>query len=171
LNELEVVYLESLWNILSLKRVVLLTQFGQDPFDEISDTYRVKISLNNDENEPIIYDPDDNDHKINDEIITRQILKGKKVANLSNLLNFLHYLYHLVNFKLTINNNNNSDDFNYNLIDVKDIIQQIVEEDDLKQSENTFSFDEYDLKDIKCQNICHLWNLMVTLYKNSAIDQ
>ena len=35
--------MQSLWNLLSLKRLILLTEHGQDGFDKIDDQYKVMI--------------------------------------------------------------------------------------------------------------------------------
>ena len=36
-------YLKSLWNLLNMRKAILLTEHGQDPFDELSDDYKEQM--------------------------------------------------------------------------------------------------------------------------------
>jgi hypothetical protein len=186
LNELEVVYLQSLWNILSLKRVILLTQFGQNPFDKIKNNYRVLITIckadgqlqisEDHNNDKYFYNPDNEDYTKDDKTITTFILEGKKIANSSNLLNFLHHIYHLINFKLIPNKDrqiaDDDDDFDYSFMNIHDVISEQIEmsynSDNNNVNQNIFSINEYNLTNIKVKHVYHLWNIMVDLYLNST---
>ena len=43
MNELEMTYLLSLWNLLNFKKAVLLTEHGQDPFDELHESFKESL--------------------------------------------------------------------------------------------------------------------------------
>jgi hypothetical protein len=45
INELEMSYLESLWNLLNLRKSILLTEHGQVPFDQLDEEYKELKSL------------------------------------------------------------------------------------------------------------------------------
>ena len=68
--------LKSLWDLLGLRRAILLTQYRQDPFDQLDDKYKEHIELN-----PTL----PNEKSLSDQDLVDFICKGKKFVNFKNL--------------------------------------------------------------------------------------
>jgi hypothetical protein len=204
-NELEVTYLQSLWNSLSLRRVILLTEHGQDPFDQLSYHYRVAIDAAGDAaaaaeataatavaNEESEYDEATmatNEANKKDARIIEKLKKHRQHINLSNLYGLLDFVYKLIVFKLiptkTVAAAMNAADETMNnaagaaaeatedetvqmnpQFEIKFVLSaDSMDDDDLNGTELLqFSLDDYDLTEIRLENVHHLWKLLIKIY-------
>jgi hypothetical protein len=175
--------LQSLWNLLSLKRLILLTEHGQDGFDKIDGQYKVmienqtedEVSLDqeNDASEAnsTLYDKN-NENSSNSKSLSNfelalieKICKEKKFINLTNLFNFINLLYKLIVFKL-MHQNKNDENVLWE-VSLKEILVGLIEEWNLdmsSKSEEAIDLEEFDLSDFKLKNVMHLWKLVVNIY-------
>ena len=177
INELEMTHLQSLWNLLSLKRVILLTEHGQDPFDKLNAKYKVPISLENettsmDTNESEISSDSDDDKNLSklDQILMEKICRDKKFINLNNMFNFINLLYKLVVCKLIRASENESDD-NDGLVNESNLKENLVGlmdelSIDVKSAKNeeVLELDVFNLSGLKLKHAYHLWKLAVNIY-------
>lgn len=184
--DMETNSLRSLWISLSMHRSILLTKYGQDPFDRLNEKYKKRISLRD---EKIISDDLDDNSKDSlatdntDKHLTRIIMNGKDFLNVKHIKLLINILYNLIWFKLStpikINRNNsrfleddNTSDDNedgYGLeMKLKDILLEIgtneselVNDNDIQINEivNEFNFDR-----ISLENVYHVWILFVKTY-------
>ncbi len=175
--------MQSLWNLLSLKRLILLTEHGQDGFDKIDGQYKVmienqtedEVSLDqeNDASEAnsTLYDKN-NENSSNSKSLSNfelalieKICKEKKFINLTNLFNFINLLYKLIVFKL-MHQNKNDENVLWE-VSLKEILVGLIEEWNLdmsSKSEEAIDLEEFDLSDFKLKNVMHLWKLVVNIY-------
>lgn len=149
INELEIRYLESLWNLLNLRRAILLTEHRQDPFDLLDEKYRVEFG-------PCSHEEADNQ-------MVNKIKNGRKYLNSNNLYNILDYIHKLLVYKLiTVTPNNNENEFNPK-IDIDCVLSEDFSEQ-LGTTRLEFKLDELDLSDVKLENVHSLWTALVHIY-------
>lgn len=148
ISELEVTYLKSLWNLLTFRRVVLLTHHGQDAFDQLGDGFKQIIT----------FDEDDNKLK-------EYILRGKRCADTKNLLHILNIIYKLIVYKFIpsssaiTDENELSDD-----IEISDLILELAEQINDSDLDKQFDISEFNLSGFKVKNAYHVWKLFVKIY-------
>ena len=149
-------YLKSLWNLLSFRRVLLLTHHGQDAIDKLDDKFKEPIKI---------------DSTTEDKDLKELILAGKGCVNSINLFNVLNLLYKLIVYKLipeteTTNTDNETDQVNSSEIEIIDLIQELFEQtkSDTKNEDEQIHLSEFHIKGLKAKNIYHVWKLFVGFY-------
>ena len=152
-NDLEVTYLHSLWNLLSLRRVVLLSEHGQDPFDQLNDAFKVNLTNQGSEED-------------SDEFFMSQISKGKRFVNLTNLFSLLNVVYKFIVFKLVFIAENEEADLAE--MSMSDVLTEILDEPIFGKTSDDERIDlnEYNFADIKVKHVAHLWKLLVKIFSN-----
>jgi hypothetical protein len=154
-NELDVVYLKSLWNLLSFRRILLLTHHGQDAIDKLDDKFKEKIQQSD----------EDNDKQLKD-----RILAGKSCVNSINLFNILNLLYKLIVYKLIpeseASNNTETDQIDSSEIEISDLILELFEQTitDPQNIDERIDLSEYHLKNLKAKHSYNVWKLFVAIY-------
>ncbi len=178
---MEVTYLESLWNLLSLRRVMLLTEHGQDPFDQMNDNY--KQSAHKDS-------IDKSDDADDDEVLVKKhaeletnlaahICRGKKFIKASSIFNIIDIFYKFIVYKLipstmSLDNQEGVDlnDATYSPdLDLEHILTHDEFVDQLVASMHGDSDEErgadlklFDFSKIKLKHVYHVWKLMNRVY-------
>ena len=164
-NELETIYLESLWNLLSLRRVILLTEHNQDPFDQLDETYRVQISLEDIDTQS---NNDDLTAKEIEQLVIDHIKKKKNVPNLENLSNLLDFIYKFIVYKLIpLSTENNSDDDENQTFNGEHEIIHFLNTESMEISSTRsieFNLDEFNLENIRLKNVHQLWRCFVKIF-------
>jgi len=175
-------YLQSLWNLLSLKRLILLTEHGQDGFDKIDGQYKVMVENQTEEEMSLDEDNEESEASSNlydktnenssskslsnfERILMEKICKEKKFVNLINLFNFINLLYKLIVYKLM--QPNGSDENVLWEASLKEILVGLIDELNLdisSKSEEIVDLEEFDISDFKLKNVIHLWKLVVNIY-------
>ena len=171
MNELDVTYLQSLWNLLSLKRVILLTEHGQDPFDKLNDKYKAQIILENEDTFLDPYESSENKHlSKSDQILMERICRDKKFINLNNMFNFMNLLYKLVVCKLIQASANEADEDSFvnDESNLKENLFGLIDElnMDVKSARNgeVLDLDALNLSGFKLKHTYHVWKLAVNIY-------
>ena len=174
ISELEVVYLQSTWNLLSLKRVLLLTEHGQDPFDQLSATFKADLDMDEfiarlKENEvdlPIIKDNKQAKVAKNHETILMDfITQGRRHFNKIQLFNILALFYHYITYKL-INEkpSEESDEAQAGEHSLHDVLQEFNDEMFGNENEQNVDFEKYDFRFMKVKHVINIWKLLVKAY-------
>jgi hypothetical protein len=153
--------LRSLWISLSLQRAFLLTTYGQDPFGNLSDFFKVNIVLSEHDEE-----------LVDDQELIKHIRKNKSnsIMNTNNLYSMLNILYNFITFSLVklTQTSKGSDD------DGLTKSQEQLGDDNLKAYLDPFQIKNNDKLEIEYFNIemfqikhvYHVWRLIAKLYKN-----
>jgi len=128
--------LRSLWNLLSFQRVLLLTEHGQDPFNHLSEEFKLEIQFE--------------DTTTCLEKIVFQSNRGKNPTNLFHLLNMV---YKLIIYKLS----SNEQSLEY----VEYGIEELLNDD---SEVEVFDLRWIDLNSVKVKNVFQLWKLLVEIY-------
>jgi hypothetical protein len=141
--------LKSLWNLLSLRRVLLLTQHGQDAIDQLNEKFK---------------EPNNNDYDL--ATLQEDILSGKKSVNLINHFNILSILYKLIVYKIIPEDSIISDTESFENMDteIKDLIEELDAETNNENSEEKIDLSGYNLKGFKIKNVWNLWKVLVSIY-------
>ena len=171
-------YLQSLWNLLSLQRFILLTEHGQDPFDKLNAQYKIMLSNSLDSDDESEYsETSSNQNDITDKALSNferslmeKICREKKYINTINLFNFISLLYRLIVFKL-MKQNLNDENYLYE-VNLKEVLVGLIEELNLEtelKSEEAVDLDQFDLADFKIKNIYHFWKLIISVYLKKKI--
>ena len=164
---MDVTYLQSLLNLLSLKRVILLTEHGQDAFDRLSDQYKASLETETSESElsmdseQELASTDEEKAKKVEKIAKEKICKGKTSVNVTSLFNLLNQTYRFMLFKLI--SSNGGDDAAFNEVSIKDVLEEFIYETNTNQEES-LDLKEFDLRGFKLKNIYHFWKLIVQIY-------
>lgn len=153
--------MDSLWNLLSFRRVALLTQHGQDAFDQLDESFKITINY-----EDLIGTNKNNlINKIDDRLLIDIICKGKTLVNQKNLYSLLNVIFKFIVYKLI---SLNEEDDDYNELNLKDVIEEIIDEPIYTiNAEEKVDLNEYNFSNIKVKNIGHLWRLLVTVYSET----
>ena len=125
-------YLKSLWNLLNMRKAILLTEHGQDPFDELSDDYKEQID---------------------------DLSKKSSYLKEEYVFNILEIVYKLIYNQLISSSNNNQDNDETemsNEIDLEDILTEMANEEN---NSNSFKIDfkKLNLENIKLKHIYQFW--------------
>lgn len=141
--------MKSLWNLLSLRRVLLLTQHGQDAIDQLNEKFK---------------EPNNNDYDL--ATLQKDILSGKKSVNLINHFNILSILYKLIVYKIIPEDSIISDTESFENMDteIKDLIEELDAETNNENSEEKIDLSGYNLKGFKIKNVWNLWKVLVSIY-------
>ncbi len=131
-------YLQSLWNLLNLRKAILLTEHGQDPFDELDDSFKESIKQDDINN-----------------LISKCYFKEEYIFNI------LELMYKLINQQL-IASNQNEDDKISNEINLEDILNELIDEENAHNDKVYFK--KFNLEDIKLKHVYHMWKLLVGIY-------
>lgn len=174
-------YLRSLWMSLSIQRAILMTNYGQDPFDKLPDAYKVNLTINEiDVNDlyalPEISDDNSDETKsmINeDDIFDNQLVhiivggKMNVLMNLNGISSVLNILYQLIMFQLIPLHNARTvknEVYAYQNQKLKDCIYELAKNEETNNDK--FQIDNFNLDMFTIKNVFHLWNIFVKLYFN-----
>ena len=132
-------YLKSLWNLLNMRKAILLTEHGQDPFDELSDDYKEQMD---------------------------DLSKKSSYLKEEYVFNILEIVYKLIYNQLISSSNNNQDNDETemsNEIDLEDILTEMANEEN---NSNSFKIDfkKLNLENIKLKHIYQFWKYLVGIY-------
>ncbi len=147
INDLEVCYLKSLWNLLSFKRAALLTQHGQDPFPQLNEHYK----------EPISLEPGDQ----------YQVLCPDQSISAAHLFHMLNLVYRIITFKLTVIVQGEAKEDQGEAkeeLNIVEVIETLVEEGNYNDLEEKIDMTRFCLKDIRLKNIFQLWKSLLNAY-------
>lgn len=179
INDLEIVYLQSIWNLLSLKRVVLLTEHGQDPFDQLSQTFKADLDMKefidqlvkNEVDLPILKELKQSRSGVKnpEAILVDFITQGRRHFNKIQLFNILalfyqYITYQLINAKQT-DDSDEAQDAEHNL---HDVMQAFNDEMFEIETEQKVDFAKYDFRFMQVKNIFYVWKLLVKAYSTEA---
>ncbi|RNA31081.1 E3 ubiquitin-ligase RNF213-like [Brachionus plicatilis] len=169
ISELDVSYLKSLWNLLNLRRAILLTEHRQEPFDALNDAFRHPIQKEQDNQENGI---DDNDGNKNEELAKTII--SNKYQKPENMLIILEFLYKYIIYRLIPNSEsfekskNDETELLNGEIPIEHVFNELANDTDFSQDQVDFQI--IDLNNIKLKNVNHLWKILVIIYlKNSNL--
>jgi hypothetical protein len=114
--EMETNCLRSLWISLSMHRSILLTQYGQDPFDRLNEKYKKQIHLIDIQVEKMVIDEENNDDDEDDDdnssgkssisedvdkSLIKVLMKNKEFLNMKHIKLLINILYNIIWFKLS----------------------------------------------------------------------
>lgn len=157
---MDVSYLKSLWNLLNLRRAILLTEHGQDPFDLLNDVYR----------DPIIANIDQEKEETMEELVKK--ITENKYQKPESMFKLVDFVYKYIIYRLIPNSENFEKTKNdeTELIDGEMLIQDVFTE---LQNDSDFSIDQIEFKilnldDIKVKNIYHLWKILVHILMKTS---
>ena len=138
------IHLQSLWNLLSLQRVLLLTEHGQDSFSQLDAQYKQSIEF--------IKTPADHD----------RICAYNRLTNLTNLFHLLNILYRLITFKLI--GAGDTEPLSLEL-KIEDVIYTLIEDDLIyKDLQDKLDLSAFDLSEVLLKNVFHLWKVVAAIY-------
>ncbi len=141
INELEMSYLESLWNLLNLRKSILLTEHGQDPFDQLVEEYKELL----------------------DESCADVIGANKSFLKEETIFNVLNLIYKLITYRL-IPSNNQEEIINVE-ISLQDMLDEMLSDETQSGSEaESINLTSFNLKDFKLKNVYHIWKLLIGIY-------
>lgn len=154
---------------MNLRRVILLTEHNQDPFDQLDEIYRVQIRLE---------DITDSQQSNNDELTAKEIeqlvidhiKKKKNVPNLENLSNLLDFIYKFIVYKLIrspSSTENNGDDGENQTFNGEHEIVHFLNAESMEISSTRsieFNLDEFNLEKIRLKNVHQLWQCFVKIF-------
>lgn len=154
-------YLESLWNLLTLRRVMLLTEHGQDPFDQLDASYKQNIR------EPDTESDESNQHTV-DQTLIDQICNGKRFVKPNTVFSWLDLLNKFIVYRLTSKQSaqDASRDPKLSLNDVianDEFVDQIV----ARYGDQDINPNDFNFSTIQLQHIYHLWRLFNLIYLNN----
>lgn len=176
INELDLGYLESLWNILNLRRVILLTEHKQDPFDELEHLYRENIPIDLIQGEISNYSSDyssdasEDEQKRLDRIecnIMDYIKRKKKYMKLKDVLSILNLVYKLIIYKLIKRESDEKNQEEVEEINPDMKLIHLLCSDEIDQTDNKedqIDFECFNFENIQLKHIYHLWKLLVRIY-------
>ena len=159
LNDLEVVYLRSLWELLNFRRVVLLTEHGHDPFDQLSDAFKSTEFAR----------PGQTGSDDWEAWLTSELIGSRRSVNSSILFEHLSLIYHLIAYKLvgeTLRQNDAEihDSAQQNLKDV--LIQYFEDVKAMRPNDEASSLNTSKLNynAFKLAHVFAVWKALVRLY-------
>ena len=137
-----------------MRRAILLTHYGQDPFDKLNGEYKTPIELGS----------DTNDKKLLNAIFSEKT----RLLNLIAIFNALSILYKCIVYRLNDKTTSSGgvEDEQYYEMDAKHVLAQLSQdcEDEDEANNNVDLFGDYNLDGLKLKNIFHLWKLFVMIY-------
>ena len=168
--EMETNCLRSLWISLSMHRSILLTQYGQDPFDRLNEKYKKQINLIDiqvekmviDEEDDVDDDDDDSSSRSSisedvDKSLIKVLVKNKEFLNMKHIKLLINILYNIIWFKLSTpiksnrnetfdnssrkNNDDNEDEYELTM-KLKDVILEIGTNESELVRENEIEINE-----------------------------
>ncbi|CAF0865868.1 unnamed protein product [Brachionus calyciflorus] len=172
INELDVTYLKSLWNILNLRRVILLTEHRQDPFDQLDENFKQSITRDIIEKSDVDINvkPNEDDSQEEEDLENDLIeyISKNKYPKTENILNILEVLYRNIAYKLI--SDSKSQDNDDIILDENMPIEFIFSSDldDDIFAKNDIDLNNINLKEIKLKNIFHLWKIFVKIFLNNC---
>lgn len=155
--DLDMKYLKSVWTSLSLYRAILLTDYGQEPFDRLSNLFKQEIDSELKQND--LYDE-----------LVNKISKNKKFIKKQYLKLFINVLYEFINTKLMVNQT--SDEFNeesttnndsYANFNIVDSLKIVYDENDYLHNVE-LQIEQFDLEEYKVKHAYFVWKLLIKLY-------
>ena len=173
---METSYLRSLWISLSKHRAILLTRYGQDPFDRLNEKYKNTLSLDN----RIAVNQDTGESS--EKSLIKMLMKNKEFLNMKSVKLLINILYHLIAFKLAtpikvnrseiiIENStiNNTDDDEYDVsMKLKDVLVEIGTNEPELVNDNDDQINEvindYNFDNLQIQHVYNVWVLLVKAY-------
>ena len=156
-------YLESLWNLLTLRRVMLLTEHGQDPFDQLDASYKQNIK------EPVEMEGEESNQHTIDQALIEQICKEKKFIKPSSLFNWLDLLNKYIVYRLTSNQSASVGTSRDPELLLKDVIanDEFIDQIVTRCGDQDINPDDFDFSNIQLKHIYHLWKLFNLIYSNN----
>ena len=167
---------------------MLLTEHGQDPFDQLKEIYKQNIEFYF-ENKNLVQRTDDEENSSQEgnqkqkmeleSKLIEHICNGKAFIKLNSLFNFLDVLYKFIVYKLipstTLWDNNNQQgldtDTIYNselslddVISNDEFFDQIVSVDCEDENVKRLDLGLFNLSQIKLKNVYHVWKLLNRIY-------
>lgn len=154
LNDLEVVYLRSLWELLNFRRVVLLTEHGHDAFDQLADVFKAT---------EFEAGPDDWETWL-----VNELSGSRRSINSTILFEHLSLIYHLVSYKL-IGDSSRQPTESQDLAqqNLKDVLVEYFEEvKAIRSNEETNALNTTKLNygAFKLAHVFAVWKALVRLY-------
>ena len=151
--------MESLWQLLNLRKALLLTQHGQDSFDQLNIIFKEPIQA---AGAPTTANIFDNKLTSEEKDVICAICKNKeyprKQNNLFNALSLVHKL--IVNKLIPISDFNDVDDNTMNpAMRLEDILAEMSDEGNDRIFLNDFCLTIFRLK-----HVYHVWKLFVCIY-------
>ena len=157
LNDLEVVYLRSLWELLNFRRVVLLTEHGHDPFDQLSDLFKST------DYGAAPAGPDQASDDV-DNWLVNELSGSRRSINSSVLFDHLSLIYHLIANKLTRQEPAEAQDLAQQ--NLKDVLMVYFEEVKAMRPNEDASLNTTKLNSstFKVAHVFGVWKALVRLY-------
>ena len=158
--------MESLWQLLNLRKALLLTQHGQDSFDQLNIIYKEPIQTTGFATASTTCITNKNLTSEESNII-RDISKNKEYLKKQNLFNVLSLLHKLIVNKLIPISDFNDDENKMNpTMSLEDILTEMSDETNSLQAKSSdrIYLDEYYLRSLQLKHVCHVWKLFVCIY-------
>ena len=160
-------HLESLWQLLNLRKALLLTQHGQDSFDQLNIIFKEPIQA---AGAPTTANIFDNKLTSEENDIMRDICKNKEYLKKQNLFNALSLLHKLiVNKLMTIINVNDDENTMNPTMSLEDILSEMSSDETSNlqaKSNDQVYLDEFCLRGFQLRHVYHVWKLFVCIYLN-----
>ena len=172
INDLDMGYLRSLWHLLNMRRAILLTQHGQDSFDQLNDDF--KCDVDGSQFGSTQGDAADLENKL-----TLHITRNRKHFGPSNLFKLLYILYQFITNKLIEESRQQSKQFEVEHSSSEfDLNDALCEFNDELSSEQTataeaemFDLGQYCFTGIQVKHIWFVWKLLVKIYSTDSSKQ
>jgi hypothetical protein len=160
---------------------MLLTEHGQDPFDQLNDNYKqfahngsIDTAANDEEKEEALVQK----HAELEVNLAARICRGKKFIKASSTFNMIDIFYKFIVYKLipstVLLDNQETVDLNDAAYTPELDLEQILANDEFVSSMYGDSDEEradlklFDFSDIKLKHVYHVWKLMNRVYLENS---